>query len=145
MKTFNPLFVLLFPMLVVAQSPNEKIEFSKEQRLELHTKKMQLELDLTEKQVSAVRSALKKYQLERPEKIGKSNMGTSDQHYKMMMKRMDTQIALQNEMKSILNEEQFVLWKKNKPQKRMASRHHNKRGGHNPNKEKHHTPLHKRN
>ena len=44
MKTTYFLFSLAFPLMVLAQAPESKKALTKEQRLELHTKKMQLAL-----------------------------------------------------------------------------------------------------
>ena len=83
MKTTYFLFALAFPLMVLAQAPESKKALTKEQRLELHTKKMQLALELSEDQTASVRAVLEKYQSERP-KREKTNPLSSDERYEMM-------------------------------------------------------------
>ncbi|MDA7693385.1 hypothetical protein N9L50_04790 [Flavobacteriaceae bacterium] len=125
MKTTYFLFALAFPLMVLAQAPESKKALTKEQRLELHTKKMQLALELSEDQTASVRAVLEKYQSERP-KREKTNPLSSDERYEMMMKQMDTKLAIQKEMKSILNEVQYSNWKENMSRNQREIRSHQK-------------------
>ena len=109
MKKVILLFALSLPLLSIGQN---QPKFTAEQRLNLQTKKLQLELDLTEDQVKAVRTTLEKHQpKERPSRNEMESL-TSEQRYEKRMERMDHQIAIQNSMKSILTESQFEKWKK---------------------------------
>ena len=125
MKTTYFLFALAFPLMVLAQAPESKKALTKEQRLELHTKKMQLALELSEDQTASVRAVLEKYHSERP-KREKTNPLSSDERYEMMMKQMDTKLAIQKEMKSILNEVQYSNWKENMSRNQREIRSHQK-------------------
>ena len=108
MKTTYFLFALALPLMVLAQAPQPKEALTKKQRLELHVKKMQLALDLSENQMASIRTVLEKHQAERPKRGEKTTQLSSDERYEMRMQRMDTQLALQKEMKSILNDVQYA-------------------------------------
>jgi hypothetical protein len=129
MKTTYFLFALALPLLVLAQAPQPNEALTKKQRLELHTKKMQLALDLSDNQTASVRAVLEKYQAERPKRGEKANRLSSDERYEMRMQSMDTQLALQKEMKSILNDAQYAQWKERIPRKPMAERSRHKKKG----------------
>ncbi|MDG1191167.1 MAG: hypothetical protein P8N15_03820 [Flavobacteriaceae bacterium] len=90
---------------------------------------MQLALDLSENQMASVRTVLEKPQAERPKRGEKTTQLSSDERYEMRMQRMDTQLALQKEMKSILNDAQYAQWKERMPRKRMAERSRHKPKG----------------
>lgn len=109
-------------------------KLSQEQRTELRTKQMQLALDLSENQAKQVAQILKKYP--RPARSQKKDELSTDERYEMHLKNLDQQIALQKEMKNVLNEQQYESWKKMQhPKKgRMA---HQGRGPKSPQKPMH--------
>ncbi len=103
-----------------------KNDFTPEQQAILQTKKMTLSLDLNTSQQSQVLAMNKKQTAEKVKKMemhksmkesGKKM--TSDEKFNMMNKMLDAKIAHQNEMKKILNEGQYVAWKKMEKHKMM--------------------------
>jgi len=56
MKHLIFLFALALPWIGIAQHPQHKKELTQEERLTLHVKKMQLDLDLTEEQTKILRN-----------------------------------------------------------------------------------------
>ena len=145
MKTTYFLFALALPLMILAQAPQPKEALTKKKRLKLHVKKMQLALDLSENQTTSVRALLEKYQAKGPKRGEKTAQLSSDERYEMRMQRMDTQLALQKEMKSILNDTQFAQWKKLILRKRMAERSHHKPQGMLRNEGNSPSPRRKRN
>jgi len=106
---------------------------------------MQLALDLSENQMASVRTVLEKHQAERPKRGEKTTQLSSDERYEMRMQRMDTQLALQKEMKSILNDAQYAQWKERMPRKRIAERSRHKSKGMYRNEGRNPAPKRKRN
>lgn len=145
MKTTYFFFALSLPLMVLAQAPQPKEALIKKQRLELHVKEMQLALDLSENQTASVRTVLEKHQAERPKRGEKTTQLSSDERYEMRMQRMDTQLAIQKEMKSILNDTQYAQWKERMPRKRMAERSRHKPKGMHRNEGRNPAPKRKRN
>ncbi|MDH5413986.1 MAG: DUF4890 domain-containing protein [Flavobacteriaceae bacterium] len=94
-------------------------EMSPEQQAELQTKKMTLELELTEKQQEQILAINKKNALERKQLMEKHRAArvkgdklSSEDAFQMKKERLDKQIAHHKELKKILNEKQFEKWKK---------------------------------
>ena len=118
-------------------------KFTPEQRNELMLKKMTLELDLNASQQkdmskiiaekSAKREAFMKDRKTRTEKP------TSDEIFKMKIKMLDEQIAMNGRMKKILTPEQFQKWNDMKKHPRHGMRKHEKirkEGRHNMKKDR---------
>jgi len=59
MKHLIFLFALALPWIGIAQHPQHKKELTQEERLTLHVKKMQLDLDLTEEQTKQLTKILR--------------------------------------------------------------------------------------
>ncbi|MCA0933730.1 hypothetical protein LCM02_14815 [Lutimonas saemankumensis] len=97
-------------------------DFTPEQQAILKTKKMALHLDLNQNQQDQLLALNRKWAKEKEAKkaelkaLNKEEM-TSDQKFKHMNAMLDTQIAHQNEMKKLLNEEQYKVWKKSRDKK----------------------------
>ncbi|MDP2058913.1 MAG: hypothetical protein U1C58_08395 [Flavobacteriaceae bacterium] len=106
------------------------------ERANLQTKRMALHLDLTESQQKSVNTLLLKQNeqrdlsfaaLKKDKEAGKQP--TDAERYQQQVNRLDSQIAFQKEMKSILNEKQYEQWKnqREKSGKRMMmKKHHHK-------------------
>lgn len=113
----------------------EKMErFTPEQQNELMLKKMTLELDLSSKQQSEMKSMIAERTAKRQAmmKSHKENMTkpTKEERFAMKSKMLDEQIATKAKMKSMLSPEQFVKWEKmkdNQDRKRSLATQH-KRG-----------------
>jgi len=114
------LFALALPFLSLAQAPKHKQEFTSEQRINLHAKKLQLALDLEDGQMASLKAVLKKHQSQRPERFEKlenSRDLNSEKRYQMQMNRMEARLAFQREMKTVLSKDQYVQWKKMMPKR----------------------------
>lgn len=115
---------------------NDRVDMTPEQVATLHTKKMTLALDLNKGQQAQVKSLhlenakLRKSKIEAHKAKKESEeviKPTSDERFKMHEARLDHQIALQEQMKKILNDEQYKKWKNMRHKKGM---HHMKRKMH---------------
>lgn len=120
---------LMSSAMVVAQHKNGKRspkaqylqELTTEQLATLKTKKMTLALDLSAKQQEAIFEFNKSEAEFRKAKIagrksqketGERTRPTADERFAMENARLDHRIAQQQELKKILNDEQFDQWKK---------------------------------
>ena len=116
--------VLAFSFTTQAQRKHKKGNFEKltsEQKATLGVKKMALALDLSDAQQRQVKPLLKQQMEERKAAHAKMKAAkeagkkpTADQRFKMQNTRLDKQLAFQNRMKKILNDEQFEKFKKMK-------------------------------
>jgi methionyl-tRNA formyltransferase len=128
-------FALALPLIGTAQSLHQNKELSQEERITLHVKKMQLALDLTEEQSRLLTEIFKK--INAPNLQKKQDI-SSEEHYQMRLKHLDHQIAIQNEVKTVLNEEQFTAWKKMHHSKKRRMAHQGKQS------KSHHKHMHSR-
>ena len=109
------------------QLGNKLKSFSAEQIATLQTKKMTLSLNLNLKQQNEIFNVCleevkfkKTKRGEINERKNNSKEGlSSEEIFDMMNEKLDHQIALNNKMKTILNKDQFLVWKeiKNKQNK----------------------------
>ena len=125
MKHLIFLFALALPLMTIAQHREHREKLTVEQRATLHAKKMQLALELSEAQTDRLIEIYKKNQ--RPERPKKKENSSSEDRYEMHLKQIDHQIAIQNELKIVLDEAQFATWKKMQHSKKRY-RTHGRRG-----------------
>lgn len=91
-------------------------DFSPEQTAILKTKKMALALDLNESQQKQMLELNKKWAEVRTKKraemksLNKEEMSSTEK-FNHMNAMLDTKLAHQNELKKVLNEEQYKTWK----------------------------------
>ena len=92
---------------------------SPEQMATLRTKRMTLALDLTEEQQSKIQDMFTKNAAERKAKMEahkvrkeKGETLTEDEKFELENSRLDKAIAQKEEMKSVLNDEQYDKWVK---------------------------------
>lgn len=113
-------------------------DFTPEQIAIIHTKKMTLALDLTSKQqkdILVFNTELAKERKERHEEMKalkeKGVELTTAQKFEKINERLDRQIEIHNKMKSLLNADQFALWKEHqlKKGKKLMQRRFQKRNG----------------
>ncbi|MCF8714006.1 hypothetical protein JM658_04125 [Joostella atrarenae] len=110
-------------------------DLTPDQIAELKTKKMALELDLSDAQQKDIFSLNKdmatkhKAKMETfKDKKEKGEKPSSEELYEMMKNKLDEQLAVQTKMKNILNEDQYKMWKRSQHNKhgkrehRMAAR-----------------------
>jgi hypothetical protein len=115
-------------------------DFSTEQHAVLHTKKMALELDLNDIQQKQMLDLNKKWAEVKAKKraemqaLNKEEMSSTDR-FNHMNAMLDEKLAHQNELKKILNEEQYMNWKKSshkmhrKSNERQGNHHKKYRSG----------------
>lgn len=141
MKKVIVLVVLMVGFTAMAQKGERghKGDFknmSAEQMATLQTKKMTLDLDLTEVQQKKIQvlnlenAKKRKAKMEERKALKEADekpARTSDEKYSMRAKRLDAAIAHKSELKKILSTEQFEKWEL----------HHKKRGEHQKGKGKH--------
>ncbi len=113
-------------------------DFTPEQIAIIHTKKMTLALDLSSKQqkdILVFNTELAKERKERrEERKALKEKGvelTTEQKFDKINERLDRQIEIHNKMKSLLNDDQFALWKEHqlKKGKKLKQRRFHKRNG----------------
>jgi len=136
--------VILFSLTMNAQvkkgNKRQASEFTSEQIATLQAKKMALRIDLDANQQKAVHKVLLKSAEER-QNFRKENMQkrkdgvkpTSEERFNMENMRLEKQLAHKNEMKKILNKDQYEKWQKGmmgkiKEGKRRASNRNKMKG-----------------
>jgi len=125
MKTWIVAVAMMVGVVATAQQKNEKTEPLKpEQRVELRVKKMDLALDLNDKQVKDIRilmleRAKKAEQFKAQRKTNKEagTKLTADEKFALKSKTLDERIAMKEEMKKILTSEQFAKWENMKKER----------------------------
>ncbi|MCK4562132.1 MAG: hypothetical protein KAT78_04435 [Flavobacteriaceae bacterium] len=133
---FSLLFVGISLITFAQNKENHRLknmaDFTSEQNAILQTKKMTLALDLNTTQQNQILVINKKQAVERKDKMDmrktmkeSDTKPTADERFKMMNNMLDTQLAHQKEMKKILNDDQYVAWKK--MQKNKMKKNHKKR------------------
>ncbi len=106
---------------------NPDNQMSSEQRATLKSKEMALMLDLSDSQLNQVQKTLEAH-FEEGKTLRESlkDAEESEDRFELRNARLDHQLALQGDMKRILSEEQFTLWKKARMRqhgKRVRGRH----------------------
>ena len=102
-------------------------DFSTEQQAILQTKKMALELDLNDNQQKQLLDLNKKWAEVKAKKraemksLNKEEMSSTDR-FNHMNTMLDEKLAHQNELKKILNEDQYNTWKKSSNKMKKGSR-----------------------
>ncbi|ASV31005.1 Spy/CpxP family protein refolding chaperone [Maribacter cobaltidurans] len=117
--------LFLSGITAMAQDHNRKegrghiADFTPEQMATLQTKRMTLALDLTSDQQSKIQDMFTKNAAERKAKMEahkarkeKGETLTDDEKFELENNRLDKAIALKEEMKSILNDQQYDKWAK---------------------------------
>ncbi|HHC78824.1 MAG TPA: hypothetical protein ENK46_03005 [Flavobacteriia bacterium] len=127
MKNILIVAILVFTVNVYAQQPAKKKmrpHFTPEQIATLQTKKMTLYLQLNESQQQQILEINKKKAIVRKQKMEerkalrlKDEKPTATELFNRKSAWLDAQIAHQKEMKKILTEKQFKMWKKSRIRK----------------------------
>lgn len=133
MKKVAFILVALISIQSFAQKEraHKKSNLSPEQMATLRTKQMTLDLDLNEKQQEQVMIVTIENTKELQKLKWKSKDLSEEEKYELKNKMLDKQIAVQKEMKNILNDEQYEKWQKMRKQrsqkmKRKKMEHHKK-------------------
>ena len=110
---------------------HKQMDFTAEEIATLKTKRMVLNLDLTETQqreihkIHLTNAKERKAKMEANKKMRQNNKGekrSKENRFNMTNERLDKQIAHKKQMKKILSKEQFEKFEKSAKQKQM--RHH---------------------
>ena len=119
MKTLLASALLLFGLMSYGQrGPHHGPykDMTPEQVATLHTKKLNLALDLTEKQQEEIQAIHLEQALLRQEKMEQlkkqDGKPSADERYALMNERLDHQLELKESMKQILSKDQFEKWEK---------------------------------
>ncbi|WP_299800782.1 hypothetical protein [uncultured Maribacter sp.] len=140
MKKILMAILVMATISVTAQDHNMKgkrgnmKDLSPEQAATLQTKKMTLALDLNESQQSKIKTILTEDATARKAKMEERKANkedvkkvlTADEKYAMQNERLDHQIARKEQMKSILNTDQYEKWVKMDARKKMRGKGKNR-------------------
>lgn len=135
MKKLFLAVALVVGITTVAQEKKEK--FTTEQRVELQAKKMKLDLDLNDQQVTAVKKQLLAQAQKREAKKAAfkaqkedARKPSSDEVFAMKNNMLEEQIAHKAEMKKILTPEQYKKWEENREEdkSKMKKRFEKRKG-----------------
>jgi len=141
MKKLVMTIIIMVGITATAQNHNTKgkigdiKDLTAEQVATIQTKKMTLALDLNESQQEKIKTILTQDATARKAKmeerkankeVGKKVL-TTDEKYAMEITRLDRQIARKEQMKSILNDEQFIKWEKMDHRRKMRGKGKDKR------------------
>ena len=120
MKKLILIFLFASTLITVGQNEQRNMKlaanFTPEQQAILKTKEMAIHLDLNASQQSQILTLNKKWiqkttaKKEAYKDLNKEDM-SSDQKFEMMNKALDNRLAHQEEIKKILNKEQYETWK----------------------------------
>ncbi len=109
----------------------QKERLTNEQRAELESKKMKLDLDLNDKQTAEVKKLLLEQQNKgdevRKTMKAKKESGvkpSQDEIFKMKNELLDRQIAFKGEMKKLLTPEQYTKWEATREAKKDKMKDH---------------------
>tara|TARA_B100000809_G_scaffold221295_1_gene229488 strand:- start:2246 stop:2707 length:462 start_codon:yes stop_codon:yes gene_type:complete len=130
MKKIASILILVFAFTFTAEAQKKRKEkgpkLTVEQQTDLTVKRMTLSLDLSKKQQDQIKPLIraqiaskKVIMLNRKEMRTEKKRPSRDEIYAMKSKQLDNQIAFKNNLKDILNKEQFEKFKKMKIEKRM--------------------------
>lgn len=113
----------------------QRTDLTPEQQATLLTKKMTLNLDLSENQQKEVYNLniaqAKERQANREDFKKAKEAGqrpTEDERYNRMITQLDNQILFQNKMKSILKSEQYAVWKEDMANHEKGRKNQGNRG-----------------
>jgi Spy/CpxP family protein refolding chaperone len=141
MKNLLIIIMLLGSLGLTAQNKSKsKKEHKKElrenltpeQRADLLSKKMTLELDLTDAQQKKVKQLFVDFGNNKPANRETRKNMTSEAKYAAKNAQLDRRIKMQRELKKILTPEQFETWENNKakrPSRAKKEAKRNRRGG----------------
>jgi hypothetical protein len=133
MKKIVLVLLLAISFVGFSQEKKEmgKERLTNEQRAELESKKMKLDLDLNDKQTAEVKKLLLEQQNKgdevRKTMKAKKESGvkpSQDEIFKMKNELLDRQIAFKGEMKKLLTPEQYAKWEATREAKKDKMKDH---------------------
>ncbi len=114
---------------------HSKPEFTVEQQTILFLKKMTLSLDLSEKQQGKMKPLLAEIVTKKNEmmELRKANNGqrpelSSEEAFAKLNEKLDSQIAFQNKVKSVLDEDQFEKYQEIRARMEKSKKAHTRKG-----------------
>ena len=123
MKKLVLTLLLILPFGLVAQPPHQKGEkMTAEQHAILRAKAMRLHLDLTSTQEEKIKKAIQS-QMESMKAHRKKAKSERLSKYDRKLHFLDSQLALKEQMKSILTNDQYEKWNSAHAQKRRMAMH----------------------
>lgn len=130
MKNLIVLVFLTTSVVVFGQNDKRKMkgseEFTTEQQAILKTKKMTLALDLNNNQQSQILALNKKWIQEKASMRSTSETNnqelSADQKFDLMNKKLDYKISQQQELKKVLDNDQYALWKESMMKRQHKSK-----------------------
>jgi len=143
MKKLSLFLIMLISISAFSQQKGhshkaEMTNMSAEETATLQTKKLTLLLDLNQAQQQEIKKLYqekadehKALMAERKKMSVEDIEKSKENRFERMNARLDKQIAHQEKMKQILNEEQFKKWQNSKSKMRKSS--HKKEGSHHKN------------
>jgi len=138
----NILFIMFLSMSLMVQAQQGKGQhkqgdYTPEQQAVLKTKRMALHLDLNQDQQDKLLKINRSWAEKRAEQREKfkaqkdsADKPDADLRYAHQSQMLDNQLAYHNEVKKILNEEQYAIWKEHRAK--------NKERGHGQRRHAHH-------
>lgn len=142
MKNLFVIILLSVGFMMNAQNPKKgkmearkeirenRSDYSPQQIAELQTKKMTLELDLSEKQqkdVNAINIEIATKRKAFAENRKDRKKLTDTERFELRSTMLDEKIALKAQMKNILNDDQYSKWEKKTAMKRLAPKKRHQR------------------
>ena len=133
MKKLASILILIFAVTFTTQAQKKKgkkgLKMTTEQQVILKIKKMTLALDLNTKQQAEITPIIskqieaRKADFEAKKAMRKADKKpTADEVFAMQNKRLDAQIMMKNNMKDILNKEQFEKFEKMQEGRKMKKK-----------------------
>lgn len=140
MKNAMMIFMVLASFTITAQNKlseskphrqETKKNLTAAQKAELHSKKLTLELDLTDSQQKEIKQLFLGHKKDKSAYSKNRKEISSEEKFETKKENMDQRIALKRELKRILTKEQYEKWelkKQRKPHSKHKSGFKNKRG-----------------
>ncbi|MEM0518094.1 MULTISPECIES: hypothetical protein [Aequorivita] len=134
MKKAMIIFMALATFAISAQNKNDnrpehrkqlRENLTPEQRAELHTKKLTLDLNLNETQQIKVNQLLLNMQKDKPNRSKNRKDMTDEEKYEAKSAMLDKRIEMKKAMKEILTDAQFTKWEKASEHNRRKMRSKN--------------------
>lgn len=102
-------------------------DLSPEQRADLKTKRMTLDLNLTEAQQQKVMAINLEAANNKPKRPNKDHKPSATERYELASERLEQGIAMKAKLREVLNDAQFEKFEKNLERKRRQRKRHSRK------------------
>lgn len=127
MKKLVLTLLLVLPLSLMAQAPHQKEEkMTTEQQAVLRAKTLRLHLDLTDAQETQLKKVFQS-QMESIKAHRKKAMAERLSQYDRKLHFLDSQLALKEQLKSILTKDQYEKWSRAQGKKRPIAMQNRRR------------------